>query len=95
MELSLTVTLPSGEEQVDVDLTLDSVEATVRVVELLGEAGPLADLAQGIWNADAARAILFVNLTDRYPFWPLNFDQFTVDFGDTPVSESDIPMENI
>ena len=95
MELSLTVTLPTGEEQADVDLTLDSVEATTRVIKLLGEAGPLTELAQGVWNADAARAILFVNLADRYPLWPLDFDQFTVDFGDTPVVESDIPMDDV
>ncbi len=95
MELSLTVTLPTGEEQADVELTLDTVEETTRVINLLGESGPLTELAQGVWNADAARAILYVNLETRYPLWPLSFDQFTVDFGDAPVVEADIPMSDV
>ena len=94
MELSLTVTLPTGEEQVDVDLTLNT-EETARVMRLMGGAGPLAELARGTWNADAARAILYVNLADRYPLWPLAFDQFTVDFGDVVFDETDIPMSDV
>ncbi len=87
MELALEVERDGTTQTVGVSTKLVESVDTFRVVAICG-VDPLTELAEGRFNFDAAKAILYVNLirvlADGEPDWehpPIDYVDFDLDWG--------------